>query len=76
MEGATRLRGRKSVFAGKMLFPSSSCAGNVRKSNSKGFASLQLILDQPGITYEEYRAKGGRANDLASDVAKGNVEAR
>lgn len=74
MEGATSLRGRKSVYAGKHLFP--KAAGNTRRCGTKGFDSLQIILDSPGITYEEFRTRGGRSNDLAKDVENGNVEAR
>lgn len=65
-------RGRKSRYAGKLLTPATS--ENHRQAGSHGHASFQLLLDSPeGMTYEEYMAAGGRANDLHWDVEREKV---
>lgn len=77
-------RGRKASFGGKQLYPDASLLGgddspatyqNPRRKNSNGYRSLQLIIDRPGITTDDYVAAGGRLNDLRWDVAHGNVRA-
>jgi len=79
-------RGRKATGAGKRLYPSETLlaaddalgAGtyqNNRRKNSHGFKSLQLVIDNPGISHDEYVARGGRLNDLRWDLAHGNVKA-
>lgn len=70
--------GKTSAFAGKQLFPTvkSDEAGtpiNPRRSGSWGYRSLAIIIGQPGITYEEFLAAGGRRVDLAWDVKHGSV---
>lgn len=45
-----------------------------RREGSFGQRSLQIIKDNPGIFYEDYIAKGGRATDLRWDVEKGRVK--
>jgi hypothetical protein len=47
---------------------------NPRREGSHGHRSLQIIIDSPGITVEEYIAKGGRPRDLRWDIAKGFVK--
>jgi hypothetical protein len=64
-------RGRKSSFAGKTL--NANVVGNERRAGSHGFRSLQIVIDNPGISVEDFIAKGGRSNDLKWDVDKGNV---
>ncbi len=64
-------RGRKTTAAGQRLTAASS--DNPRRKASHGYHSLQIIIDNPGITTEEYLAKGGRSNDLRWDLAHGNV---
>lgn len=77
-------RGRKATAAGQNLFPSEQLLvgddspqtyQNPRRQNSHGYRSLQIVIDNPGITTEEYVAKGGRLNDLRWDIAHGNVRA-
>jgi hypothetical protein len=82
-------RGRKASFAGKQLYPDASLLGsndneaeghtptyqNPRRKTSAGYRSLQIILDHPGITSEDYVTKGGRLNDLRWDVDHGHVRA-
>lgn len=66
-------RGRKATAAGKRLF--ATVDANPRRANSHGHRSLQMILDNPGITAEDFVAKGGRNVDLRWDISKGNVRA-
>lgn len=72
-------RGRKMTAAGKKLFRVTKSDEdepiNPRRKKSHGFKSLQIIIDNPGITTEEYVTKGGRLNDLAWDIKHGNVRA-
>jgi hypothetical protein len=77
-------RGRKPTAQGKKLFPSDTLLGgdaeplayiNPRRKKSHGYRSLQIVIDNPGITTEDYLAKGGRLNDLAWDIKHGNVKA-
>lgn len=77
-------RGRKPSAQGQRLFPAllgkDDAAGagtylNPRRKGSHGYKSLQLIIDNPGITAEEFVAKGGRNVDLRWDLKAGNVRA-
>jgi hypothetical protein len=82
-------RGRKASFAGKQLYPDASLLGsndneaegstptyqNPRRKTSAGYRSLQIIIDHPGITSEDYVTRGGRLNDLRWDVDHGHVRA-
>ncbi len=67
-------RGRTSALAGKALY--STKDENPRRAGSHGHRSFQIILDQPGISYEDYVEKGGRLSDAKWDIEKGNLEAR
>lgn len=82
----TSKRGRKPTAEGKQLYPDASLLGsndngstptyqNPRRNGSAGKRSLQIIIDHPGITTEDYLAKGGRLNDLRWDLAHGSVRA-
>lgn len=66
-------RGRVSKYAGKVL--AAQVEANPRKAGSFGQRSLQIIMDNPGIKYEDYIAKGGRPNDLEWDIKHGSVVA-
>lgn len=70
---STGKRGRKPTASNKRL--TAVCEGNERRQNSHGYRSLQIVLDNPGITTEDYLLKGGRLNDLRWDIAHGNVKA-
>lgn len=70
----TGKRGRKAAYAGKKLIAVAH-DHNPRRPGSHGFNSLAIIIDNPGITTEQYLNKGGRLNDLRWDIAHGNVEA-
>lgn len=56
---------RGSSFSGKKLFAKTT--ENERRFGSHGYDSFQILLDNPGITYEDYLARGGRLKDLAWD---------
>ena len=51
-------------------------AMNLRKQGSRGAQSFQIILDNPGIVFEEYIAKGGRVCDIRWDMNKNWVEVK
>lgn len=67
----TKPRIRKSEYSGCTLHP--NVEENPRRAGSHGHNSLQIILDDPGITYEDFRARGGRTNDLRWDINAGRV---
>lgn len=66
-------RGRKSDLIGKTL----TCTkdANVRREGSHGHKSLQIIIDNPGITTEAFVEAGGRLVDLKWDIEHSNVVA-
>jgi hypothetical protein len=72
-EAATTHRGRASGFSGKRLFTLKET--NTRRQGVKGWHSLQIIFNQPGVTYEQFIELGGRNVDLAWDIAHGNAKA-
>lgn len=59
-------------YAGKQLWCTK--AVNPRRPGSHGFRSLAIIIEQPGITYEQYLRAGGRLNDLTWDDEHNNVK--
>jgi hypothetical protein len=62
-------------MAGKMIIAKRTT--NPRRPGTHGFASYEILLANPkGIRYEDYRAAGGRANDLGWDLARNYVEVR
>lgn len=73
MSEEVKTRGRKSVLAGKKL--TSACDENPRKAGSKGHASHAIVMENPGITYEEFRAKGGHPGYAKLDVEEGYMVA-
>lgn len=72
-EGA---KGRKSGHAGKTI--TALKPENPRREGTHGHKSFKIILDagKKGISYEDYIAAGGRSNDLAWDIDKGNAEVK
>ena len=62
---------RPESLKGKQLF--STCNENPRRAGKKGHASHQIIMDNPGITYEDFREAGGRNNDVRWDIDRGWV---
>jgi hypothetical protein len=55
-------------YAGHRLY--SKCQENPRRPDSIGFKSHEILLKNPGITYEEFLAKGGVPAALAWDIDK------
>lgn len=68
-------RGRKSNFDGMKLRAKEGTTENPRREGTHGYKSMQIILDNPGISYEDFISQGGRANDLRWDIEHGNVVA-
>lgn len=66
-------RGRKSSNNGLKLYPKEGLTENPRREGTHGHKSMQIILDNPGISYEEFIAQGGRAQDLRWDMLHGTV---
>lgn len=48
---------------------------NPRREGSHGAASFQIVLDNPGITYEDFIAKGGRPQNLRKDIGANRIVA-
>lgn len=67
-------RGRASSFVGKKIYIKTEGKENPRRQGTAGYKSFSKISN--GITFEEYIAAGGRPQDLAWDIKKGNVELR
>jgi hypothetical protein len=65
-------RGRPSSLAGQKLYP--LVKDNPRREGTCGHKSFGLITK--GMTYEAYIEAGGRARDLAWDIAHNYVEAK
>lgn len=70
---------RTSAFSGKTLHPAKFADDgspvNPRREGSHGFNSMQIIISNPGIGYDEYISAGGRLNDLTWDIKHGNCRA-
>ena len=61
-----------NIFKGKTLF--ATIFHNPRRAKAYGFKAFQIILDNPGITYEEFIAQGGRYQDLKWDFERSRIE--
>jgi hypothetical protein len=66
-------RGRKSEFTGVKIFPAEGLTENPRREGGFGYKAMAFIMENPGVTYEAFIEAGGRRQDLAWDLAKGNV---
>ena len=64
----------KSQYANVRLFPQAWLMGaNPRKKGTRGWHAFEILLKNPGITYENYIAKGGRRQDLEWDLARKRI---
>jgi hypothetical protein len=63
---------RVSMFAGKFLYAIKK--ENPRRKSSIGWKSINIIMENPGVLYEEFLILGGRRVDLDWDFKKGNIE--
>lgn len=75
-KNTTGLRGRVSAYAGKVLRTTTET--NPRRAGTAGFKSMEVLIKagKAGITFEDFTKKGGRSNDLAWDIDKGNATAK
>lgn len=71
---ASGRKGRNSAFEGKAIHLAEGVKANPRRENTHGHRSMEIIIGNPGITYEQFIAAGGRRVDLAWDIAHGNVK--
>jgi hypothetical protein len=72
-EGEGASAGRSGDYAGHKL--KSAVDANPRREGSHGAASFQIVLDNPGISYEDFIAKGGRPQNLRKDITLGRIVA-
>lgn len=63
----------RGKYAGMAL--TATVEENPRREGSNGHKSFQLLLKNPGITYEKFIELGGRATDLAWDIEHKNAKA-
>lgn len=63
--------GKRSQYAGKKIH--AKVKVNPRRTGTHGFRSMAIILENDGLTYEQYIEKGGRNNDLRWDIEHDNV---
>lgn len=71
---AEKQPGRRSAFVGMLL--TSTQESNPRKKETAGHKSHAIIMRTPGISYEEFRKRGGRSVDLAWDIERGYVKTK
>ena len=62
----------KSKYTGAKLH--ATVDTNPRKEKTYGYHSMKIVLDNPGILYEDYISKGGRLVDLKWDYERKWVE--
>jgi len=62
----------KGKFVGKTI--RSLVTENPRREGTHGHISMAIIIKAKEISYEDYRAAGGRPNDLQWDIDHNNVE--
>lgn len=67
--------GERSRYGGYEIY-STADGKNPRKPGTAGHTAHQIVLDKPGLTFEEYRAAGGRTIDLEWDLMHGWLEVR
>jgi hypothetical protein len=65
--------GAVSKFAGKTF--RATVAANPRRLGSHGWRAMEIVMANPGLTYERFLELGGRNVDLAWDIAHGSVKA-
>ena len=66
-------KAKRVSLKGKMI--QSTTLVNPRREATKGFNSMQILIDAgKPISYEAYISAGGRSNDIAWDIDKGSVE--
>ena len=71
--GAPRGPRASDEFAGKKITLTDK-SKNPRREGTHGHRSMEIVLKHPGITYEDYTAKGGRRVDLKGSLELGEVK--
>ena len=69
--GKLKTADSNSKYAGMSLY--SFTDSNHRRQGSFGYHSMQIIIENNGISYEDYISKGGRTRDLEWDLDKCHV---
>jgi hypothetical protein len=77
-EGEGGQRGRKSSFAGKCFYPSkvTKDEGNQYREDSQSWRTMEMIINDPGISYEDLVEKNARMNTLRDAISRGLAEAK
>ncbi len=73
-------KNKRPNYAGAKLFPNYKADGaddfsNPNRSGTHGGNANQIVLDDPGLTYESFIEKGGRAQDANFHIKAGNIRA-
>ena len=71
-----RKASKNNKYENKVFYAKDINMKNPRKEKTFGYHSMEIILNNPGRDYEFYIKQGGRSNDLAWDIKKGNVVVR
>jgi hypothetical protein len=71
---ATKTKGKKAKASAFKLYPVAK--ENPRRADTPGHKSFGIILKNPGISYEDFKKKGGRAQDLRWDIDHGHAKAK
>lgn len=67
-------KGRTSSFHGKVIRLAPGITTNPRREGTHGYKSMEIIMkSKVGVIYEDFIRQGGRRQDLAWDLAHGNV---
>ena len=73
-EESPKEKTKRQSFSGMRLYPNTD--KNPRTKDTIGWKTLEIIMSNPGIIYEDFLAKGGRRLDMAFDVKQGIVLAK
>lgn len=67
----------RGQYAGKIIRLAKGVTENPRKEGTHGRKSFDIVLKAgaKGISYEDYKAAGGRLNDLQWDIDRNKIEA-
>jgi len=68
-----RKAAKNHKYENKVFFAKYLNMKNPRRAGTLGYHSMEIILKNPSRNYEFYIKQGGRSNDLAWDIKKGNV---
>lgn len=71
-ESEDETRGRKNSFAGKCFYPADSVKkeGNPYREDTLSWRTMELIINDPGISYEDLVEKNARMNTLRDSLRR------